>query len=117
LDVELGQIQRHIRGNVSLPLGGLSEVPRAIDNKLYDKKKGIFRGTAGDCYIQFVKYPKLGLPEIESVNAYGASARKESKHYTDQMQMFVDEKTKTMTLDKDEVMKNAKETYHPGERK
>ncbi len=117
LEVPLGNIQRHIRGEVSLPLGGLSEVPRAIDNKLYDKKNGVFRGTAGDCFIQYVKYPSTGLPEIESINAYGASARKESKHYTDQMQLFVEQKTKKMTLDDEEIKQNAAETYHPGERK
>jgi len=39
-------------------------------------------------YICFVRYPKNGLPIIESVNTFGASTHPESRHYKDQMEMF-----------------------------
>ncbi|HLP19338.1 MAG TPA: penicillin acylase family protein, partial [Chitinophagales bacterium] len=70
LDVKLGDVQRLIRGNVSLPASGLREVNRAADPKLFDKAKGIWRINSGDGYIQVNRYSKEGV-EINSVNAYG----------------------------------------------
>jgi acyl-homoserine-lactone acylase len=114
IDVKLGDMQRLIRGNVSLPASGLREVARAADPKLYDKTLGIFQVKSGDGYIQMNKYSKSGV-EINSVNAYGSSSHAESKHYTDQMQMFTQEQFKPMTFDKDIILKNAERVYHPGQ--
>ena len=113
IDVPLGEVQRHIRGEVSFPASGLREVPRAADPKLYDKKNGIFKIGSGDGYMQMVKLSKTGI-EINSVNTYGASAHPDSPHYTDQMQLFSEEKFKKMTFDKEEILKNAKKVYNPG---
>jgi acyl-homoserine-lactone acylase len=49
------------------------------------------------------------------VNAFGASSHPDSPHFKDQMTMFQNQQTKPMTLDKQEVLKNAKRIYHPGE--
>lgn len=112
LNPPLGQVQRHIRGNVSLPAGGVSEVPRATDSKLWDKQRGVYRVTGGDGYIQVAKFSASGT-EIRSVNAYGASAHPGSVHFTDQMELFVHEKTKPMTLNREEVFRQAVKIYHP----
>lgn len=112
LTVELGTIQRHIRGNVNLPMGGLREVPKAIDAKLVDKKKGIWKVVNGDGYIQMNRYSKLGV-EINSINAYGASAKPESTHYTDQMHLYANEQFKTMTFDWEQIIKKAERVYSP----
>lgn len=114
LDVPLGDVQRLIRGDVSYPASGLREVPRAADPKLYNKKKGIYRIVGGDGYIQQVRFSKYG-PELETVNAYGASAHPDSKHYTDQMELFSKRKYKIMTFDKDTILNKAIKVYHPGE--
>jgi acyl-homoserine-lactone acylase len=113
--VPLHKIQRHIRGNVNLSVEGLSEVPRAIDVKLFDADKGIFKAKSGDGYIQFVKFNKTGVTSIETIHAYGASSRKDSPHYTDQMQMFVNQETKTMSLDKKQIYNEAKMIYTPSQ--
>lgn len=114
VDVKLGDVQRLIRGNVSFPASGLREVARAADPKLYDRTNGIWRITNGDGYIQMNRYSKSGV-EINSVNAYGSSAHPESKHYTDQMEMFSKEQFRKMTFDWEEIKKNAERVYHPGE--
>ncbi len=114
VDIPLGEVQRHIRGDVNIPASGLREVPRAADGKLHDKKKGIFRIEGGDGYIQMVKFYKDKI-ELNTINAYGASAHPESPHYNDQMQMFENEQFKRMTFDKNEIMKKAARVYHPGE--
>lgn len=112
INVPLSKIQRHIKGEKNYAIGGLSEVPRAIDASLYNKKKGIYRAKSGDCYIQYAKFDENG-PEITSINAFGASNRPNNPHYTDQMEMFVNEATKTMTLDKPSIYKNAQTIYTP----
>jgi acyl-homoserine-lactone acylase len=113
IDVELGQLQRLVRGDKSLPLSGLPEVPRAIDTKP-DKKLKVFKMTGGDGYMQFVKFGIDGV-EINTVSPFGTSTHPESKHFTDQMELFVNEQTKRMSLKKEDVLKSAERIYHPGE--
>ncbi len=113
IDAPLGNVQRHIRGNVSIPASGLREVPRAADAKLIDEKKGIFKIVNGDGYIQMVKFAKNEMPEVYSINAYGASSKPDSPHYTDQMQMFQNEEFRKMTFDKKEILEKAIRVYNP----
>ncbi len=114
IDLPMGDIFRHQRGNVSYPASGLREICRAADPKLIDKKKCVYKSSNGDGYMQFIKFSKNGKVEISSVNAFGNSSRADSPHYTDQMELFVNEKTKPMTLNREEVFKNAVRIYNPG---
>jgi len=59
-----------------------------------------------------VRFSENGV-ELETVNAYGASNRKDSPHYTDQMELYVDQKLKKMTLDKATIFNEAESIYHP----
>ncbi len=111
LDVTLGQVQRLRRGNVDLPLAGLPDVITAMYSAPR-KKDGTLAPWSGESYIMLVKMGKDG-PEIETVNAFGASNKKDSPHYTDQMEMFTNEKLKPMTLDKKEIFENAQKIYSP----
>ena len=61
----------------------------------------------------FVRFAKEGLPKIESLNMYGASARQGNKHFDDQVEGYLQQKTRPMTLDKDAVYKGAERVYHP----
>lgn len=110
--VPLGDVQKIVRGDKSFPIDGLSEVSRAVDTK-YDKQKGIYKMTAGDGFMQFLRFSPTGV-EIESISPFGASAHPESKHYTSQMELFVQKKTKKMSLDKHDVWKSAERIYEPG---
>ncbi|MFT6133826.1 MAG: acyl-homoserine-lactone acylase [Cyclobacteriaceae bacterium] len=111
INISLGSYQKLARGEVEFPLRGMPDVLAAMYGTAY--KEGKVKGFAGDSYIMLVRYPKEGLPMIETVNAFGASAVKDSPHYTDQMQLFVDQKRKPMTLDLEAVRKSAKRIYHP----
>ena len=108
--VPLGQVQRHSRGDVSLAYGGGPDVLAAVGSRM--QNDGRLRPIAGDSYIQMVRFTPDG-PVLESINAYGASAKPGSPHYTDQMELFTQQKLKPMTLDKEEVLKNAKRVYAP----
>lgn len=112
--VELGEYQKLVRGNKSLPLPGIDDVITAMRSLPWEK--GMRKGTQGESYIMMVRFGE-GLPQIETINVYGASNDPESPHYDDQMELFLNQKLKPMTLDKAEVLKNAKRVYHPGGKK
>jgi acyl-homoserine-lactone acylase len=111
LDVTLGEYQKLVRGEKVLPMWGLPDVITAIYSSEY--QNGKLKAAIGESYIELVRYPKEGLPIIESVINYGASNRPDSPHYDDQMELFVQQKTKKMTLDKDQVLREAKRIYSP----
>lgn len=111
-DLTLGDIQKLVRGDDARPAWGLPDVLTAAYTEPY--KNGMRKVTSGDAYICFVRYPKNGgLPQIESVNTFGASMHPDSPHYKDQMSMYQQQQTKRMTLDKAEVLRTAEKVYHP----
>lgn len=110
-DLVLGDIQKAVRGEDARPAGGLPDVLAAAYTQPY--KNGLLKVTTGDAYICFVRYPKNGLPIIESVNTFGSSNHPGSPHYKDQMQLFLQQKTKHISLDKTDVLQHAEKIYHP----
>ncbi len=110
-NLKLGDMQKLVRGNKELPQGGLPDVLAPMRSVPY--KNGMMKATHGDAYIELVRFPKQGLPIIESINTYGASSKKDSPHYTDQMEMSTKQQTKPMTLKKEDVYKTAARVYHP----
>lgn len=110
LQVPLGDVQRHIRGKVNIPIGGAPDVLAAMYTKKYDDKT--YKAHAGESYIELVRFGKDGV-EIETVNSFGSSSRLDSVHSTSQMRMFTNQKLKKMTLNKEEVLKNAVRIYSP----
>jgi acyl-homoserine-lactone acylase len=109
-DITLGDLQRLERGEKSLPLPGLPDVLAAMYSM--PDEDGKITPAVGECYISLIRFTTNG-PEIESVNAFGASNRPGSKHYNDQMELFAQQKTKKMTLDRDDIYRNAERIYHP----
>jgi len=109
-EITLGELQRLERGHKSLPMQGLPDVLASMYSTPGDDGK--LRATLGECYISLIRFTENG-PEIESVNAFGASNRPGSRHYDDQMKLFQQQKTKRMTLDRDEIYSHAESVYHP----
>ena len=112
-DLSLGDIQKLVRGDDIKPAAGLPDNLAATYTQPYIG--GMRKVNSGDAYICLVRYPKSGLPIIESVNTFGASTHPGSPHYKDQMALFQNQQTKHMSLDKKEVLQNAERIYHPGE--
>jgi acyl-homoserine-lactone acylase len=111
VDVTLGDLQKLVRGDKEWPLGGFPDLlsPQWTEPIATGKLKSI----GGDGLIMFVRFQKQGLPKIETINMYGASAKPGNKHFNDQVEMYLKQQTKTMTLDKTTVYKNAERVYHP----
>jgi len=110
-DLTLGELQKLVRGGKEWPLGGFPDLlsPQWTEPLPTGKLKSI----GGDGLVMFVRFQKEGLPKIESINMYGASAKPGKKHFDDQVEMYLKQQTKTMTLDKATVYKNAERVYHP----
>ena len=112
-NLTLGDIQKLVRGDEVRPAWGLPDLLTAAYTDPY--KNGMRKVVSGDAYICFVRYPKNGLPVIESVNTFGSSMHPGSPHFKDQMTMFQNQQTKPMTLDKQQVLHTAERVYHPGQ--
>ena len=110
-DISLGDLQKLVRGEKDWPLGGLPDLLSPQWTEKY--KAGRLKSVGGDGLVMFVRFPKEGLPIIETMNMYGASAKAGSKHFDDQVEMYLQQKTKKMTLDKLSIYKNAAFIEHP----
>jgi acyl-homoserine-lactone acylase len=110
-NIALGDLQKLVRGNKEWPLGGFPDLlsPQWTE----PMKNGKLKSIGGDGLIMFVRFAKEGLPKIETINVYGASTKPGNKHFDDQVDMYLKQQTKTMTLDKAEVYKKAERVYHP----
>jgi acyl-homoserine-lactone acylase len=107
----LGEVQRHVRGDINLPLAGFPDVLAANYNEEW--KDGRYKPWVADSYVHFAQWKDGKLVRMETLHPFGASTRPDSPHYTDQMQLYADQKTKLMTLDKAKIMSEAKSVYHP----
>lgn len=110
-DVNLGEIQKIKRGNELIPTWGLPDV--LTPTYCLPIENGLFKVDFGEAYICLVRFPKNALPIIESINTFGASMDPASPHYKDQLARWQAQQPKRMTLDKQEVLKNAVRIYHP----
>jgi acyl-homoserine-lactone acylase len=110
LYVPLGKVQRLRRGNKDLPLFGLPDVLTPMYSSL--RKDGTLGPDGGECYVMLLKIAEKGI-HMETIQVYGQSNKPNSKHYTDQMEMFTTNQTKTMTFNQDTIRLNAESITHP----
>jgi len=93
LDVKWSEISFLERGKKMLPVQGGPDVLRAIYSPR--SEDGILKAVAGDGLYIYVNWDNLGQQSSTSVHQFGASTSvKESPHYDDQMELFVNEKLK-----------------------
>lgn len=111
LNVPLGEYQRHQRGDVDMAIMGGPDLWNAkYGNPI---AKGKIKIWLGESFILLAKFTKDG-PVIRTVSPYGSSNTPGSPHYTDQMQLYVNNQTKEESLDKGWAYKHAERIYRPG---
>ena len=108
--VPVADFQHLSRGDKSFPMAGGPDVLAAIYSQ--KQKDGTYQAFAGESYIELVRFSDEGV-EIESINTYGASEKPNAKHFDTQMQYFSNQRLKKMSLNKEEVIKNAVSIYSP----
>ncbi len=112
LNIPLGEYQRHLRDTVDLPTDGGPDMWNAKYGTPYGNGK--IRVFVGETFIMLTRFTKDG-PQFRTVSPYGSSNTPGSKHYTDQMQMYVNHQTKEESLKKEWAYQHAERIYRPGE--
>jgi acyl-homoserine-lactone acylase len=113
LDPPLASVQRMQRGTVDLPANGGTDTLRAATT-WEPQPDGRMRVKHGDSFMMLITWDKQGRVQSQSIQPYGqATTRPASPHYTDQMQMFVDHKFKTVHFERADLIAHAKRAYRP----
>lgn len=111
LELRFGDLLRHRRGNKDYAIGGFPDVMASMMG--LPDKDGKFKAMRGEDLIIYAYFNENGLQKIESIKAYGNSSKKNSPHYNDQMELYLKNGTKTMTLDLKTIQNNAIISYQP----
>ena len=102
VDVPWQEVNRLIRGDADLGLGGGPDVNHAIYGEL--QEDGRFRGIAGDSYVMLVMWDADGRLTSQSIHQYGsATSRPDSPHYADQAPLFAQRRLKPVWLDEADI--------------
>jgi acyl-homoserine-lactone acylase len=108
LDPPMSELLRLRQGGVDLPLDGGSDTLRASTTWRVDED-GRLSLVHGDSFIQWVEWPADGSRvRSRSVQPFGAATtRPGSKHFTDQMQLYVDHQLKPVRFFEEDVRAHA----------
>jgi len=97
----------------SLPVGltssAFGQLPSFVSRTMNTKKR---YGYSGNSFIAAVEFG--ARIKAKTVITGGQSFNPASKHYTDQAGMYIEGKFKDVLFYKDDVLKHAEKTYHPG---
>ena len=111
LDPPMGDVLRLRQGDVDLPLDGGSDTLRASTTWKVDPD-GRLHLVHGDSFIMWVDWNKGEPVRSQSIQPFGAATtRPASRHYTDQMQLFVDHRLKPVHFWRSDVMANARQRF------
>ena len=115
LDPEWGQVNRFRRGKYDLPVDGGPDVYRAVYGE--PQPDGTLTARGGDTFIMFVTWDRNGKLSSDSIHQFGsATLDKTSKHYDDQVPMFVAMKTKPVLFTMDQLKGHIEADYQPGQK-
>ena len=114
LQVPWGEVNRLVRGETDLALGGGPDILHAIYGTV--QEDGRRHGVAGDCYVLMATWEPDGSVRSKSIHQFGsASMVEDSKHYADQAGLFAATDLKPVTLDREAILAGAQVRYRPGE--
>ncbi len=97
LDPPLRDLMVDERGTTTRPVVGGPDALRAV--YITRDAHGHLAGSAGDSFIMLVEWARDGTVRSESIHQYGAAtSRPASKHYADQIPLFVAQRWKPVPL-------------------
>ncbi|MBW4889088.1 penicillin acylase family protein [Mucilaginibacter sp. HMF5004] len=125
-------------GTWRVPWGNINRYQRPADGVFDDKKPSMPVGQVSSAFGQLPSYVSKQMPGTEKRYGYsgnsfvaavefgkrikaksiitgGQSFDPASKNYTDQAKMYIDGQFKDVLFYKEDVLKHAERTYHPGE--
>lgn len=110
LNVPMGELQCHFRNGKTYCAPGFPDVLSPAYAKA-DPATGKYKTLYADTYIHFVEFGKEGAERIETLLPFETTASCEG--YEDELQMLHRGELKTMSLDKETVLKQAVKVYTP----
>ncbi len=115
IDPLWGDVNRHVRGDLNLPVGGGPDTLRAIYGRGMEED-GYLTNIAGDGLYYMVSWDAQGQQKVRGVHQYGAATLNQSSvHYDDQAQDYVDEVLHDPLFDAQLRADKIKRRYRPGE--
>ena len=100
-----------VRGDKKISVQGGPDVLRAIYGRNDDS--GDLSAAGGDGLYIHVSWDKNGLQSSKSIHQYGSATQDpDSKHYSDQMDLYVGEKYKPTFFDQKDLANNTSESYY-----
>ncbi|MBU4060727.1 MAG: acylase [Alphaproteobacteria bacterium] len=114
IDPEWGEVNRLVRGAVSLPISGGPDTLRAVYPKEI-RDDGELHMSAGDTWIALVEWDAEGRQTARVISPFGSAALDSaSPHYGDQAPLFAAEQWRGALLTRADVEGRATRSYHPG---
>ncbi len=115
LDPPWGEVNRHVRGDVNVPVGGGPDILRAIYGRDLNDD-GFLTNVAGDGLYYLVSWDAEGQLSVEGVHQFGsATLDEESPHYSDQAVDYAQEVLHAPLFDEQALQANLLRAYRPGE--
>ena len=115
IDPLWGNVNRHVRGDLNLPVGGGPDTLRAI-YALGMEEDGYQTNIAGDGLYYFVSWDAQGVQKIRGVHQFGAATLDtESPHYADQTEDYAAEILHDPLFDPELRKDKIARRYKPGE--
>ena len=113
-DLAWGDLHRVRRGDVDVPVGGGSGSPGCFRVLYFQEDDDGKRSVAGgDGWVLAVEF--TNPPRAYSVLAYGESDSPNSPYYSDQAEMFANNKMKSVAFTAKQIRKDKVKVYRPGE--
>ena len=114
LDPLWGEVNRHVRGEVNVPVGGGPDILRAIYGRGL-KEEGFLTNVAGDGLYYLVAWDADGQLSVEGVHQFGSATLDESsQHYSDQAVNYANEVLHAPLFDEASLQQNLLRAYRPG---
>lgn len=115
LDPQWGLVNRHVRGEVNLPIAGGPDILRAVYGSGLEED-GFLTNLAGDGLYYLVAWDAKGQLSVQGVHQYGsATLNAASPHYADQAEDFVNEVLHPPLFDEAALQENLSRAYRPGQ--
>ncbi len=116
IDPEWGEVMRHRRGAVDLPLDGGPDILRAAYGR--PDAQGRIVAVNGDTYFMFIEWDRQGRLSSRSIHQYGSATQDAtSPHYADQAPLYAVMKTKPVLFTEAQLAGQIEEDYRPGQRR
>lgn len=113
LDPPLHDVLVDEHGSVVRPVVGAPDVLRAV--YFTRDAHGHLEGNAGDSFILLVEWGPDGVVHSQSIHQFGAAtSRPESKHYADQLPLFVERRWKSVPFTEAAQRAMLEREYRPG---